>query len=133
MRKDVKAQTTVKQFEKFKKNCLKWQKVFNLQGVTLEFALEDLDDAHANSFYHFDGHVAIIKLNKNILLSGEDSKPKNMNEMLDEWACHEMFHILTGDVDHMISARYIREEEGLRAIERLVCDLTSIAMRLAKK
>lgn len=82
------------------------------------------------TFCHFDGCVAIIKLNKTMHLTNNDSK--NISKMLDEWACHEMFHVLTGDVDHMINARYIREDEGLRAIEKLVCDLTSIAMRLSK-
>lgn len=113
--------TTKKHFELFKSRCYFWRERLNLIGVNLEFSLSELKGAHASSVYDYEGYVAHIELGLKLDIEGT-----TLEEEIDRLAKHELIHVLTGDVDHCIISRYITEEQGERAIEKLVCDLTAI-------
>ena len=119
--------TTKKHFELFKKECFKWRGIFNLDGVNLEFSHTEISGGFACSTYDYDGYVAHIELGLTI-----DCDRKTVAVEIDRLARHEMTHVLTGDVAHLLEQRYITQEQGERAIEKLVCDLTHIIDVMSK-
>jgi len=122
--------TTAKHFELFKKECFKWQKFFNLQGIELYFKHEELDDGVcASTLYSHDAHIA------NLTFSTEYpvDTARELTKDIKHTALHEILHVVTGDLVELGRTRHASEEAYDKAMEALVCNLTSAFDRMLPK
>lgn len=115
-----KKQTTIKQFEVFRKECLRLQVVFSLTGYKLYFVMEDLGDSYANVTVGEDTSVATLRLTSCVDVDQLDSfDPKRH-------ARHEMVHLMIHRLGWLGTCRYLDDCEIPHEDEKLTHKLTEL-------
>ena len=109
-----------KQFEEFKKECLRLQKEWGLNGYRLFFYFKELESRYAESETDLKGMTASIRL------SSELSELALGDLNISEAAKHEMIHVLLGRVLTMGYTRFIDKKEMVSAEEEVVRILEKI-------
>jgi len=110
--------TTIKDFNKFKKECSYWQKELNLLCYELEYKHETLEDKNAEITYNTEIFYAIITLNTEI-----------HNITIDELALHEMIHLLLGEFHIYARSRFTTNDQLEVCNEKI----TKVLTRVLKK
>jgi len=97
--------TTKAQFKEFQERCLYWQNRFGLGDWELSFNHKKLDNAYAQVFRDFSSMEATV----------EFSTITDNNLDINKSACHEILHLVLGDLTARANAYYsesiIKEEE----------------------
>lgn len=113
---EKKIKTTKAHLEKFKREFIKYQKLFGLTGWDVKFEIRALNGSLAELCYRSNECVATASLNK-FFAVGEDIK---------KTARHEAIHLLLARYDFIASARYISPDELIQANEEIVVKLTEL-------
>ncbi len=113
--------TTKQHFELFKSECRKWEKRFGLDGWSILYQHEKLDDnSLAKTSINVDGRVVNIILNKDW-----QDEPLNLQAIKDA-AKHETIHVLLGRLSGNAAYRFTSKIELLESEEELVYKLEKI-------
>jgi len=103
-----------KDFELFKKEFIKWQKMFGLSGYTTYFKHEPLEGGFAEICINLDGMVATVTLSNQ--LKDKDKPFKNIKQS----AKHEALHLLIGRLSENAKYRHVTIGELGECTEELV-------------
>ena len=111
--------TTKKDFDLFKRECRRWQKIFGLTGWRLGFEHRELEDNYAELSSNINGRTAVATLN---LVYHEDLDVKIS-------AKHEMLHLLLARMYHLGLVRFVEEAAWSEASEEAVRRLECLAIK----
>lgn len=112
--------TTQKQFEEFKEEFLKYQKLFNLEDWKVYFNMKPLARSYADITTNIQCRVAVVNLSSDN--SGEAIKDFNPKRS----AKHEAAHLLIERLTALGKARYLDEYSMSEENERLAHLLTTL-------
>ena len=109
-----------KEFEKFKKECLRLQKEWGLSGWELFFQFKPLKDPLAQTTADLESRKATIRLSSEL--------PEEVSENRDviHSAKHEMIHLLLWRLSACGHTRWMSESEIDEAEEETVMQLLKI-------
>lgn len=107
---------TQKHFEIFKKECLKYQDIFELHNWDLHFRWQNSDTDRASCHNKVSGYISTLFLSRN----WEGHGQKITDDDIKEVAKHEMIHVLLERVTASGRYRYVSENEMEEAEEELV-------------
>ena len=111
----------MKDFEIFKKEFLKWQDKFGLNGWKVFFRYEDIGDyKHASLDYDLNGMVATAKLNSKL----PETVKQDKNPAY--YARHEAIHLLLARLETYAMVRYVTANDIEEADEELVNKLMGV-------
>ncbi len=109
-----------KDFELFKKEFTKYQKLFGLTGYQVYFKHEPLGEYFASMNIDLTNMVATVRLNSKL-----EDKSKPFKD-IKRSAKHEAIHLLIGRVEHNGRTRYIASDEIYESVEELVVRLEGL-------
>lgn len=104
---------TKKQFDLFKKECVKWIDIFGLKNWELRFFLDEKEkESYAWVAYNHDNRVADIHLTRdwdrlNMLPSSEQIKIT---------AFHEIAEVFIYPLRYIAESRYVRDSDSIDCI-----------------
>lgn len=108
------------EFETFKREFIRWQKLFGLTGYKVYFKYEPIDSCFADIQINQGEMVATIRLNSE--LPNQDKPHKHIKTS----AKHEALHLLVGRLEKGGRWRYTSENEIYEATEELVFRLENL-------
>ena len=109
-----------KDFELFKREFKKWQKLFGLSGYKVYFKYEPIEKSFADVTINQADMVVTVRLNSNLLDKNKPFKDARKS------AKHEAIHLLIARLEHNGRYRYIPECEMDEASEELVHKLEDL-------
>ena len=112
--------TANRDFEIFKREFLKYQKLFGLTGWKVYFKYEESDVSFASIQMDFDNSVATVRLNSH--LPDKDHPFKDVRRS----AKHEVIHLLLGRIEGEARARYTTQGTLGEALEEAIHRLESL-------
>jgi hypothetical protein len=111
----------LKDFELFKKECLKWQEKLGLHGWNLYILFEKInEDTYGQCDRDYSTHTATIIYNSE--LSEENFNERNVIQT----ARHEMFHLLLSELSALAHSRVWGDAHYYSAEEKVVNTLTKL-------
>ncbi len=90
-------------FELFKDFCRQWQARLGLSDWRIYYSHENFKNCMAWCSRDYEGKCATIGLCVDL----EDQEPTDA--ALEEWARHEVLHVLLGDISHLVNLRSISD------------------------
>ena len=98
--------TTKKDFQIFKKECVKWLQVFGLKGWEIHYSHEKIKlEWSASCSYNFTGRVATLTLN-----TERDEDYYNTKDIKKD-AFHEVCEVFLARISVLAESRYIAETD----------------------
>ena len=116
MTDEKRVKTTKADLDKFKKEFLRYQKLFGLTGWDVRVKTEELSTAQAQLRYITNDCNADVVLGKTV----------DEGTSIKELAKHEAIHLLLARYDYLASYRYITAEELIQANEEVTVKLTDL-------
>ncbi len=117
---DKKIVTTVRDFEIFKREFTKYQKLLGLIGIQVYFAHKPLDGDSAQLIMDYAACTATA------CLSSELSEGQELYKDVKGWGRHEAIHLLLMRLQGEAEYRYATKESMLEAVEETVHRLESV-------
>ena len=109
-----------KDFELFKKEFTRYQKLFGLTGYKVYFKYEPLDESFASISVRHGDMVATARLNSKLPDKDEPYRDVKMS------AKHEAIHLLLARLEGNAKYRYTSESEIYESCEELVFKLEDL-------
>lgn len=120
----VQTETTQEDFELFRSECIRYQKLWGLSGWELRVNhLELDDDTQAKCCRNLNRRGATVLLNTKWVL--DDEEPKTP-EAIKSKARHEMIHVLTAPLELQAHNRYASELDLEMADHEVVATLDKL-------
>ncbi len=115
-----KSKTTARDFEIFKREFTKYQKLLGLTGIQVRFSHVDLDGSFAVIIKDYGEYIATVKLNKTV--------PPEQAHHVTVRLCakHEAIHLLLMRLEGEGKYRYATEESIDEAAEETVHRLENV-------
>lgn len=103
-RKDVRKPVPRREYDEFRKACLWFQSVLNLNDWTVYFRFMPLHGNHAEIDSDVVSRVAVVRFNS--VFDVVESDGRNVIEI----AAHEMAHLLLADIAWIADGKYVDKE-----------------------
>ncbi len=116
MRKTSKAD-----FNRFKKEFLRWIEILGLQGYKMYFYHKPLDDSYAEISINESGRVADVSFSSEL-----SSNEKKMSPGPESHAKHEVLHLFLQRLCYLGQQRYTACDEICHEAEKLVTVLDKV-------
>lgn len=113
--------TSKAEFNRFKKEFLRWAEILGLQGYKIYFYHKPLDGSYAEISINEPGRVADVSFNSELSNNG-----KKMSPGPDSHGKHEAIHLFLHRLCYLGEERFTTSDEIRQEVEKLVTVLDKI-------